>query len=184
MPEITPEQLAAVLKRAILYRRDVKKCSITVPPDDRTLLLVECVMYDDRRYTREAAISRLGNGQTCGQIFKTWLGDPPDDSRGEEAALVAERRRHFSSTPEELLRDPSMRPVPGPPPSRLDWPEAQPEGRTPDHTLPHAAVPPPTPAGPKVLVKLTRQQMIDAGMDAQARHLQYKRQGGRHPDDA
>jgi len=182
MPEsISNTQLATVLQRGANLRRDVRKARIVVAEDDPGMLLVDVVFDGDRRLQREASADKCFDGRTCGEILDDWLGPAPGDSRLENSALHTARRQLLNQPPAEvfgMLKKHQLNP-PTPPRSKFDWKQPGDQSELPEGVLPSASVPEQPSAGGK----LTRQQMIDANMDAQARHEQYKRQGGRHPDD-
>lgn len=194
---ITAQQLAAVLTRAANLRVDVQRAQVEVAPDNTTLLLVDVTFHQPglRRRIEASALPHIqpavtGDGEalTCQAILDNWLGPEPKDPHAmrRPPAWHDERDRVLNATPGqviEAIRQGKRRAAPAPAPS-VDGPA----DATPGDDLQ------PSPGGgPGVTEgsggsggpgeKMTRQQMIAAGMDAKSRHEQYKRQGGKHPDD-
>lgn len=181
MAPISSEQLAGVLQRGANMRRDVRKARIVVAEDDPGMLLVDVVYDSGRKLQREAAAAKCFDGRTCGEIIAAWLGEAPEDSRLESETVHAARRQMLEHTPAdvvELMKKHRQNPPPAPPRSKFNWKKPGELAENPEGVLPSPIPEQPTEAG-----RLTRQQMIDAGMDEKARHEQYKRQGGKAPAD-
>jgi hypothetical protein len=181
-------QLAAMLQRAAGLRRDVKRATVE-PAEHGDVLIVRASMYDGRTITREASISACLDGSTVGQILDRWFGADPGASRLEPERITANRDRIMKATAADAIVAERNRPTAaGIQPSRLDWKDApKAVGEIGDSLPPNAIVPGPGgSSSPPVepAEKMTRRQMMDAGMSASERQAQYRRQGGRHADDA
>ncbi len=124
MPDISPVQLANLLQRAAAMRTDVKKPVIKVHPEGKDKLLMVDITYytPGRRVQREAAIEKILDGRTMGQILEDWLGPAPTPPRGETAPKKRERALVMSHLPGlalcKLLNAPG---APSKPASKFDW---------------------------------------------------------------
>jgi hypothetical protein len=200
-PPITGMQAAAVLERAANIRADVQRARVRENPEHPGIIEAAITFYTPgRRIQRDTQLAAVLDGRTCGEILTDWLGPPPADSPKENDTLRAERSRLLDHTPVaafEAIRGHYRRP----PRSSLDWKDAPPEKRTPEGTSPVEVAEHPREADADPSVhreaddtlyydhqgqrrrKMTRREMIDAGMTREQRHEQYRRQGGKHPRD-
>lgn len=201
----TPHQLAVMIQKAAGLRHDVKKMTVQVAEDHADTLLITCVYYDgqQRRAIETKASKILERGETFGALLDRMLGELPTEPISQKVnrsdRLIAERRRWFEATPQQMIGMEKALAHAPPDPEASQWqkmPEDVREQPLPDRVLPDQ-VPPPEQARPQLgdeyfyvepttgqrLPKMTRQQMIDSGYDSDRRHEQYRRQHGKHPDD-
>lgn len=203
-----PSQVAAILQRAANLRPDVRKAVVRSPEDDPTLLVVNATFYTPgRRLERETRVAGVLDGRTIRAILDDWLGNDAASNgpRNREAeALRDERNSLFAVTPEQALgmhRDKLQNPRP--PSSKLQWPATHPTnpdgsnvgsvGGVPAEPREADGDPATHPEADDRLYynfqgqrrrKMTRREMIDAGMTREQRHTQYKLQGGPNPRDS
>ncbi len=104
---ITPDQLASVLAKAMNLRPDVRKATAAVAAYDPALLIVTVSMYDGKHLHREARVSKCLDGRTVGEVLEAWLGPvparPPMDRSGESDRLRGQRFLLWNMTPPQAL---------------------------------------------------------------------------------
>ncbi len=174
---IDPLQLARIIKEALNYRIDVAKATVDYVPDEN-VLYVDIHFYEaGRRKQIQAGIAKLMDGRSCATILNDWLGDEPLDKHGghRSSGWVREKVRILSNTPQAVLDMARMR--------MKAAPTATPVASPVEAQASQKAASGEAGGDGKPVVKMTRQQMIQAGMDQAARHEQYRKQGGKHPED-
>lgn len=193
--------LCAVLKRALDRRIDVAKCSVDPVPDRPALINITVTKRSELVTKVEASAEPLfASDRPIGDILTDWIGDEPQVQGKRAVNWMIDRANAFARTPSDAIAiyehgrrkaTPEAKPEddtpenPQAPGSKLNWDSGEKPIAAP------AVVPDPSP-GPTTYVdpitnerrdKLTRPQMVKLGMTREQRHEQYRRQGGKHPDE-
>ena len=194
-------------------RTDIQLVKIEPAPDDDTILLVDAKYYTKGRRVRSEVRIGGWLQKTCREILDSWFGEfteTPIQRQGRSPRLIALREKYFNNTPEAvfgLTKTPGGVSGGGPEPKRSKFVWKEEPG---EHTKPGGAVLPttipenPVEAGHKdgeqriitddryhyrdpttnqIKPMLSRDTMIGLKMTKEQRHEQYRRQGGKHPDD-
>ncbi len=190
--------LCAVLARALDRRIDVQTCIVEPIKDRPNLINVVVTKRSGLETKREASIEPLFDAdRPLGDILDDWIGEEPAVQGKRSANWMLDRAQALALTPSAAIRQhelgrKSMKPAkpenienaqaPG---SKLDWDKGHQEA------APAAVIPDPTPAATTYTdpvtnerrPKLKRTDMTKLGMTREQRHEQYRRQGGKHPED-
>lgn len=175
---IPTESLVAILKRAAHMRIDTPPGLMVHYADIHDAVVFVWQKDEQNMATVHVKAVKCAD-QAVGVTLDGVFGPEPPVGPGRAAPWVKERERWFGHTPEQIHEAIKTRRW-----TNVPAPAAKPADEAPV-TLggvesPHESNPAEDPAP---VAKMTRAEMVKAGMTKEQRHQQYHKQGGKHPDD-